>query len=323
MKLKKTLAILVAALLLLSFGCSKKAETATNAPKATEAPADTSFTVTDMAGREVKFEKPVEKAVALTASDCEIIYAIGAEEALVGRGEYCDYPAEVADLPSLTSGAETNVEQILALEPEVVFLSMMAQTQEQVDQLEKAGVRVVVSDAQDIEGTFTAIRLIGSVMGKQEQAEQIIADMQTIFDDIRANKLDGTKTIYFEVSPLQWGLWTAGTGTFMNEVAEMMGLKNCFGDVAGWAAISEEQVLERNPDYILTITMYYGEGPTPEEEIMSRPGWENITAVQNQNIFDLPNNELSRPAPRLAAGAQMLFDFVVESLAAQELAPAA
>lgn len=319
MKLKKILAILIAALLLFAFGCKKDVE----APAEKPAEADGSFTVTDMAGREVKFEKPVEKAVALTASDCEIIYAIGGEEALVGRGEYCDYPPEVMSLPSLTSGAETNVEQIIALEPEVVFLSMMAQTQEQVDQLEKAGVRVVVSDAQDIEGTFTAIRLIGDVMGKQEEANQIISDMNSIFEDIKANALDGTKTIYFEVSPLQWGLWTAGTGTFMYEVAEMMGLKNCFGDVEGWAAVSEEQVLERNPDYIMTITMYFGEGPTPEEEIMARPGWENVTAVKNQSILDLPNNELSRPAPRLAEGAQMLYDFVAENEAALELVPAA
>ncbi len=315
MNLKKTLAILIAALMLLAIGCGKKDEPASSA--------DASFTVTDMAGREVKFEKPVEKAVALTASDCEIIFAIGAEEALVGRGEYCDYPAEVMDIPALTSGANTNVEQILSLEPEVVFLSMMAQTTEQVDQLEKAGVRVVVSDAQDIEGTYTAIRLIGQVMGKQENAEKIISDMKAVFDDIKANALDGTKTVYFEVSPLQWGLWTAGTGTFMNEVAQMMGLKNCFDDVEGWAAISEEQVLERNPDYIMTITMYFGEGPTPEEEIMSRPGWENVTAVQNKAILNLPNNELSRPAPRLADGAKILYDFVVESEAAQALAPAA
>ena len=260
MKLKKLLAILFAALLLVSF---------VKTPAA-----DDSFTVTDMAGREVTFEKPVEKAVALTASDCEIIFALGAEEALVGRGEYCDYPAEVFDIPSLTSGANTNIEQILALEPEVVFLSMMAQTQEQVDQLEKAGVRVVVSDAQDIEGTYTAINLIGQVMGKQTEADQIIDSMKAVFDEIKENPIPGEKTIYFEVSPLQWGLWTAGTGTFMNEVAEMMGLKNCFGDVAGWAAISEEQVLERNPDYIMTITMYFGEGPTPEEEIMAPlPVW--------------------------------------------------
>ena len=315
MNLKKTLAILIAALMLLAIGCGKKDEPASSA--------DASFTVTDMAGREVKFEKPVEKAVALTASDCEIIFAIGAEEALVGRGEYCDYPAEVMDIPALTSGANTNVEQILALEPEVVFLSMMAQTPEQVDQLEKAGVRVVVSDAQDIEGTYTAIRLIGQVMGKLENAEKIISDMKAVFDDIKANALDGTKTVYFEVSPLQWGLWTAGTGTFMNEVAQMMGLKNCFDDVEGWAAISEEQVLERNPDYIMTITMYFGEGPTPEEEIMSRPGWENVTAVQNHAILNLRDNELSRPAPRLADGAKILYDFVVESEAAQALAPAA
>ena len=121
---------------------------------------------------------------------------------------------------------------------------------------------------------------------------------------------DGEKTIYFEVSPLQYGLWTAGTGTFMDEIANMMGLKNCFADVTGWSEISEEQVLERNPDYIMTISMYSGEGPTPEEEIASRAGWENVTAVKNGAILNLQNNELSRPAPRLAGGAQMLADFI-------------
>ena len=356
MKLKKTLAILIAALLLLPFGCAKKAETteapaaaqaateapakateapakATEAPaKATEAPApaateepapDTSFTVTDMTGREITFEKPVERVVALSPSDCEIIFALGAEEVLVGRGDYCDYPAEVKDIPSVQSGYETNIEQIIALQPEVLFMTTMAQTTEQVEQLEKAGIRVVVSDAQNIEGIYTAITLIGDVLGKQAEAVKVIDDMKASFAEIAANRLDGTKTIYFEVSPLQWGLWTAGTGTFMNEVAEMMGLKNCFDDVAGWAAISEEQVLERNPDFIMTITMYYGEGPTPEEEIMGRAGWENVTAVKNGDILNLANDELSRPAPRLVEGAQLRYDFVVESLAAQELAPAA
>ena len=310
MKLKKSLAILIAALMLLPFAAFSAAE-------------DTSFTVTDMTGREITFEKPVEKAVALTASDCEIIFALGAEEVLVGRGEYCDYPPEVTDIPSVQSGYDTNIEQIIALEPEVLFMATMAQTQEQVEQLEKAGIKVVVSDAQDIAGTYTAIAMIGQILGKDEEAEQIIDAMKNAFEEIAENKLDGEKTIYFEVSPLQWGLYTAGTGTFMNEVAEMMGLKNCFADVSGWAPISEEQVLERNPDYILTITMYFGEGPTPEEEITARPGWENVTAVKNGDILNLVNNELSRPAPRLVEGAQMLYDFVVESLAAQELAPAA
>ena len=87
--------------------------------------------------------------------------------------------------------------------------------------------------------------------------------------------------------------------------------------------ISPSEISPGNPDYIVTITMYWGQGPTPEEEIMSRPGWENVTAVQNKAILNLPNNELSRPIPRLADGAKMLYDFVMEIEEALALAPAA
>ena len=346
-KTTKLWAILIAAILLLAaFACSKPADKPaepTQAPVAeqptaepvveqptaepvveqpTEEPApDTSVTLVDMMGHEVTLEKPAERIVALTASDCEIVYALGAGDLLVGRGEYCDYPAEVFNVPSVESGGNTNIEQILALNPDVVVMSSMAQTEEQVKQLEDAGVAVVVNDAKDIAGVYTSIEILGKLLGRDAEAQKIIEDMQAGCAEIEANKLDGTQTVYFEVSPLQWGLWTAGKGTFMNEIAEMMGLKNCFEDLDDWAQISEEQVLERNPDYIVTITMYWGEGPTPEEEIMSRPGWENVTAVKNGAILNLPNNELSRPIPRLADGAKMLYDFVEQY--AEALAPAA
>lgn len=311
-KTKKWLALLAAMLLMSTlFGCI----TITPGEKVT---ADTSIELVDMMGHEVKLDKPAERIVALSAADCEIVYALGAGDLLVGRGEYCDYPAEVFDVPSVESGGNTNIEQILALNPDVLVMSSMAQTEEQVQQLEAAGVAVVVSNAADIEGTYTSIELLGKLLGKEAEAETVISDMKAAFEEIAANKLDGSETIYFEVSPLEWGLWTAGKGTFMNEIAEMMGLKNCFDDVDSWAQISEEQVLERNPDYIMTITMYWGEGPTPEEEIMSRAGWENVTAVKNKAILNLQNNELSRPAPRLAEGAKMLYDFVQEVKAAGE-----
>ena len=116
--------------------------------------------------------------------------------------------------------------------------------------------------------------------------------------------------MYFEVSPLQYGLWTAGKGTFMDELATLCGLTNAFADVEGWSGISEEQVLERDPDYIVTITMYYGEGPTPVEEIASRAGWENLKAVQNGNIYNADSNAVSRPGPRLVDAAWELYDFV-------------
>ena len=318
----KLLAALLAALLLLGLaacgGQTKAEETPNPAPQADEpaeeitVPAEEigSVTVTDMTGREITLDEPAQRVVALTAADCEILYALGVGDTLVGRGEYCDYPAQVLEVPSVQSGYETNIEQILALEPQVLLMGTMAQTEGQVQQLEAAGVHVAVSNAQDIEGTYTAIEMIGALLGREAEAAAVVDGMKAVFADIRANSAgDSSKTIYFEVSPLEWGLWTAGANTFMDEVAQMLGLTNCFADVDGWGEISEEQVLQRNPDYIVTISMYYGEGPTPVEEIMGRAGWENVTAVQNGAILNLQDNELSRPGPRLADGAQMLFDF--------------
>lgn len=280
----------------------------------------TAVTVTDMAGREITLDAPATKVVALTASDCEILAALGAEDTLVGRGEYCDYPESILEVPAVQSGADTNLEQIIALEPQVVVMAKMAQTEEQVAALEAAGIRVVVSDAQDIEGVYTAIRLIGALVGRNDEAEAMVADMQSAFADIAAKSENTGKTVYFEVSPLQWGLWTAGKGTFMDELATMCGLTNAFADVEGWVEISEEQVLERDPDYIVTISMYYGEGPTPVEEIKSRAGWDALKAVQNDAIFNADSNEVSRPGPRLKDAAEALYTFVTGE---EALTPAA
>lgn len=294
--IRKLVTLLLAALMVLSMTCAL-AE-------------GTSIAITDMYGREVALTEPATRIVALTASDCEILCALGGEALLVGRGEYCDYPESIASVPVVQSGAETNIEEILALEPQVVLMSDMAQSEEQVKMLEENGVRVVVSDANDIAGVYTAIRMIGALMGKDAEAEALVADMQATFDGIAAKAENTGKTVYFEVSPLQWGLWTAGGHTFMDELAAMCGLTNAFADVDGWAAISEEQVLERDPDYIVTISMYYGEGPTPVEEIMGRAGWENLKAVKNGDVFNADSNSISRPGPRLKDAAIELYDFI-------------
>ena len=149
MTMKKIAAlIMAAAMAVLLLAGTAFAE---DAAPAEEAPAG-AVTVTDMTGREVTLETPAERVVALSAADCEILYALGAGDLLVGRGEYCDYPAEVLELPSVQSGYETNLEEIIALEPQVLLMSSMAQTTEQVEALEAAGIHGVVSDAQDIEG---------------------------------------------------------------------------------------------------------------------------------------------------------------------------
>lgn len=270
-------------------------------------------TLTDMKGREIQLNAPATRVVALAASDCEILYALGAGDTLVGRGEYCDFPDEVTAVPAVQSGSETNIEQILALNPQAVIMDTMAQAKDQVAALEAAGIAVVVTDAQTIEGTYTAITLIGAVTGRTAEAETLVNGMKTTFADIAAKVTPNSgKTVYFEVSPLQWGLWTAGSGTFMDELANLLGLTNAFADVQGWGEISQEQVLERDPDYIVTVAMYTGEGLTPVEEIKAREGWQNLKAVKDGNIFNAIYNEIARPGPRLVDAAHSLYQFVYE-----------
>ena len=266
--------------------------------------AEGGLTVTDMKGREITLDAPASRIVAITASDVEILYALGAGDLLVGRGEYCDWPAEVLDKPVVKSGAETNLEEILALEPDVVIMATMAQTEDQVNALEAAGVKVIVSDAQNLEGVYTAVTLIGDVVGKADEATAIVKEMQDTFEEITG------KTVYFEISPLQWGLWAAGKNTFMDELAEICGLTNAFAEIDGWGEVSEEQVLAKDPDYIVTTSMYWGEGPTPVEEIASRAGWDQLKAVKNNQIFNADSNAITRPGPRLMDAVRDLFSFI-------------
>ena len=301
---RKTVSLFLAALLLIA---------------ALPAPAEnTAVTVTDMHGREITLAEPAVRVVALQPSDCEILCALGCEDTIVGRGQYVDYPASILEVPVVQSGASTNVEEILALAPQVVLLNSMSQSEEQVKQLEDNGVKVVVSTTSDIESVYTAISLIGKLMGKDAEAEAVIADMEATFDEIRAKASGEAKKVYFEISPPPY-LYTAGSSSYLNELCEICGVENIFADQEdAWLMVSEEQVIERNPDHIVLITNM---GSAGVEEILGREGWGDISAIREQKIFNDEDSCMARPSPRLKEAAITLFNFV-NDIEAEE-APAA
>ena len=296
MRLSRFLSLLLALMMALSLAPAMQAET---------------LEFTDMADRNVKLDKAVQRIVALQPADCEVLFAIGAGDLLVGRGEYCDYPAEVLEVPSVQSGFETNYEQIIALAPDVVILTKMAQSVEDIKKLEEAGITVIVSDAQSIQGVYSAISMLGQITGKADEAAELVASMTLSFAALAEKTKDKEGgSVYFEVSPLAFGLWVAGAGTFMDEIATILNLKNAFDDIEGWQAISEEQVLTRDPDIIVTTTMYFGEGPTPVEELTGRTSWDSLKAVQNGRVFNADADAITRPGPRLVEAAQAFYDFL-------------
>ena len=168
-----------------------------------------SVTLTDMTGHEITIDEPVTRIVVLQPSDAEILCALGAQDTIVGRGTYVDYPETILEVPVVASGSNTNIEEILALNPQVVVMTTMSQTEEQIAALEQAGVKVVVSSAQDIAGVYTAITLLGELVDKNDEAAALIADMKAAFADVAekaaAANVSG-KTVYFEISPLPYGI---------------------------------------------------------------------------------------------------------------------
>ncbi len=333
-KIKLRILLIVAfSLLLLSVGCSKDNNNGADSTKAnntsstvvdeveatsleTSEPEETTniekgFTVVDMTGNKVEFDKTPEKIVTLLASDVEILYALGAQDSIVAVGEYCNYPSEALEKTVITTGDDLNMEQVMQAAPDVVIMGTMGQTEEQITKLKDAGIKVVITDSQNIADTYEAIGLLGQVSGKSEKAKELIdgmkADFKAISDKVTE---ENKKTVYFEVSPLAYGLWTAGQNTFMQEIADIVGVKNAFGNLDGWAEISEEQVLKRNPDYIVTVSMNYENDKTPSEEILSRKNWENINAVKNNKVISNETDMFTRPGPRLVDAAKELYDFV-------------
>ena len=159
--------------------------------------------VADMFGREVTIEGPVTRISAMEPSDCEMLYALGCEDALVGCGMYCDYPASVMELPAVQSGSNTNLEEILVPNPQIVVRGGMDHTAEQVELLEQNSICVIGTDANSIEEVYENINLLGTVMGKEAEAESVVAEMQKTFGEVAVKSEKSKKTIYFEVMPLE------------------------------------------------------------------------------------------------------------------------
>ena len=277
------------------------------------APGEDSISLTDMHGRKVTLSGPAERIVVLTAGECEILYAIGAGDRIIARGEYCDYPALALELPSVESGAQTNIEEIIANKPDVVIMSSMAQSKNQIDQLEALDINVVVLACQSIDDIYEAISIMGKITAKDAEAEELISGMKGEFDTLSTKAEaaagdDVRASVFFEVSPLEAGLWAAGKNSFMDEIAGMLCLRNIFEDVDAWGQVSQEQVIERNPDYIITSAMYFDDGPSPVDEIMTRSGWENVSAIADNHVFHTDSDEITRPGPRLVDAAKMLYE---------------
>ncbi|QMT16939.1 ABC transporter substrate-binding protein [Planococcus maritimus] len=287
-------------------------ETETPAEPPTEvAEAEFPVTLVDAMGDEVVIEEEPESFVSMIPSNTEIAYELGLGEKMVGVSDFDNYPEEVADLEKI-GGQEFNVEKIISLQPDMVLAheSGLGMGTDGYQQLRDAGLNVfVVENAETFDEVYETISTIGQVSGAVEAANGLIEEMEVQVAEIEelAANVEESKSVFVEIGS-EPELYTAGTGTFIHEMLTMIQAENVAGGEEGWISMDPEAVVAANPEIIITTEGGYIENAA--ELIKERSGYAAVTAVQEDAIYELNPDTVTRPGPRLTEGLMTLAEVI-------------
>ena len=272
--------------------------TATVVPTAapTPTPALFPFTVTGTNGREVVFDAPPERIVAIDSAVVEILFAIGEGQRVAATHDFVSYPPEVEDIPRIGDGFNLNTEAILALDPDLVFVF----SEGSVADLERVGLRVLYLQSlnDDLRQVPENIRLWGRIVGNPASADAVASDFEdrvARIEDAMAQLGDGP-SVFQDVG----GLWTPGPDTLIGSVFDLLKLRNIAHDISGYAQINPEVVVERRPEIILASDV---------DAIESNPAFADVPAVKDGRIF-VPPGLFSVAGPRYIDGVEALAKWV-------------
>jgi len=197
------------------------------------------------------------------------------------------------------------VEAIVALEPDLV-LAAEINTPELIHQLEDLGVTVYyLRNPTTLEEMYTNLENVAKLTGHDasELVESLKARVAAV--DEKIAPLSARPYVFYEIDASDpTKPWTYGPGTFGDLLIDRAGGFNV-GNVAfdPYPQLSLEQIVIANPSIIILGDSMWGVTP---ESVLERAGWETIAAVQNNQIFPIDDNLISRPGPRLVDGLEAL-----------------
>ncbi|MFB0918054.1 MAG: ABC transporter substrate-binding protein [Clostridiaceae bacterium] len=258
------------------------------------------ITIKSASGTEVEIKAEPKKIVSLSPTFTEVIYALGKGDKLVGRTDFCDYPSQVSSVASVGSMSNPSIEKIVEMNPDIVITSFLKE--ETVKKIEAAGAKVVsISSGDSLEGSFKNMKEIGKILNANKEAEEIVKNINTQISEV-TGKLKDVKPVktYYVAGFGKNGDYTAGNGTFINEMIKAAGGENVAIDAEGWSYTSEKLV-EKDPTMI-----FMGSMAKMADEFKTTEPYKNLTAVKNNQVFEVDDNLIAREGPRLGEGIKLL-----------------
>lgn len=260
--------------------------------------------LTDHKKRKIELEKPVNNIVSVMPSATEMIYEMEIEEKLIGVTDYCIYPQEATQKTSIGGFTDPNIEEVVALEPDLVLAG--SQHQDEVEKWEEMGIACLVLMPETFEEIYDSIRLIATASGTSNKGDKLVEEMKEQIEKIKEKtghipEEEKTK-VYYELysNPLM----SVGEESVIHEIITRAGGKNIFSDLKDeYPQVSKEVVVERNPEVIL-FPEDHGTEKHIAEKFKERPAWEQVNAVKNENLHAVNSDIFSRPGPRVTKAVE-------------------
>jgi len=286
----KILAFLFLSLLLFSAGCKTANQTAQNDNKMRD--------IADDLGRKIQIPEKVERVVSLAPNLTENIFAVGAGDRLVGVTTFCNYPEEAQKIAKVGDTISPNMETIIALKPQIVFVSTASQIETFTKQLEAQNITVFVMNPKSLDDVLTNLSQLGEIFGTRMRTAELLNILQTRIIEINENVAGKPKVKTF-VQISKEPLFTVGKESFLTEIIERAGGVSVTKDVpTAYPKLSKETALALNPDVLIL-----SESPdnTEPNEV-----FKNSNAVKKEKVFKINADILSRPSPRLIDGLEQI-----------------
>jgi iron complex transport system substrate-binding protein len=268
--------------------------------------------VTDDLGRRITVPTKISRAVSLAPSVTESIFAIGAGDRLVGDTTYCNYPAEAMAIQKVGDTLNPNMETIVALKPDVVFVSGASQLETFTNTLDRNGIVVYVMNPLDLDAVFHNLEQLGTILGTLDKSQNLIRELKDRETNVRTALgtfpyIDETQAEYEKrvasvkvfVQISKEPLFTIGRDTFLNGVLSRAGGHSVTNNVpSAFPKLSKETAFALQPEAIILSDSLDNQEPN---EV-----FKNSPAVKNGRVYKINADILSRPGPRLVDALEQI-----------------
>ncbi|MBD9516384.1 cobalamin-binding protein [Pseudomonas sp. PDM22] len=228
-----------------------------------------------------------ERVVSLAPSLTDMVLELGAADRLVGLLDGGPRAESLKDLPSVGRYGQVNLEQILALQPDLLLVWPGAVPEAQLQRLTSVGIPVYVADPHRLEDIARQFHELGERLGRAEKGRELAETFDSGMAQLRAQyRREQPLKVFYQV----WDrpLYTVGGQQIISEALEVCGGRNLFADLDLPAPqVGLEAVLARDPQVILAAS---------DDQLRSWTGMQQLSATRLKQLWVVPDRNLEKPS---------------------------